>query len=319
MTATAAGGAGDKVPMMPRQGVGWLAAALCVAGCAVYTSGIHSDASVQAGSAYLYGRFFMNALPEEGAIAGGRQSMGMVIRCQSGSSYTLGSLDKRDVQVLEIKPSRCWLDEVIFADENGIVRKRLKVPPEMQRPHDFTAGRVHYIGDYFAKGDLSFQLAANTEHWEWTMSAAAGDRYEATTVEMKRAFPNLASLPVDDLRLIPASERKRGNGIGPSPGEPPTSPARVARLAPYIRRSYATPAQCEAACPTGQCFPYRGESGPAMACVIRCDRNSDCPTGLACNCPNSESGAGPDCRPIAAAPKDPMDRICLTPRAAWQP
>jgi len=300
-------------------GPGWLLVVLGAAGCAVYTSGIHSDASVHAGSAYLYGRFFMNALPQEASIAGNRQSMGLVIRCENGSSYTFGSSDKRDVRVLEIKPSRCWLTKTVFADENGFVRKELTVDPALQRPLDFAAGRAHYIGDFFGKGEASVQLAAGTERWEWTMTPAAGERYAETTADMKRAFPNLASLPTDDRRLLPKSERKQGNRIGPSPGEPPTSPARVARLAPYIRRSYAMPAQCEAACPTGQCLPYRGESGAAMACVIRCNRNTDCPTGLACNCPNSDSGPGPDCHPIAATPKDPMDRICLAPQTASQP
>ncbi len=306
--------------MMPREGIGWLAAALCAAGCAVYTSSVRSDATVHAGSAYLYGRFYMNALPQDVPIGSGKQSIGLELRCQNGSSYTFGSRDKRDVQVLEIKPSRCWVVGTVFADEAGLVLKEVKAAAAVQqRQLDFTAGRAHYIGDYFAKGEFSVQLAANTETWEWRMSPAVGDHYAATTAEMKRSFPNLASLPTDDLRLIREPERKRGNGIGPSPGEPPTSPARVAWLAPFIRRVYATPAQCEAACPTGQCLPYRGASGPAMACLIRCNRNSDCPTGMACNCPNSESGPGPGCHPIAATPKDPMDRICLTPETAGLP
>jgi len=263
----------------------------------------------------------MNAPSTEDAMVGGKQSIGMMVRCENGSSFTFGSRDKRDVQVLEIKPSRCWLMGAELADQNGIVRKQLDAEREMQRPLDFTAGRAHYIGDYFAKGDYwsyNSGLVAH-QHWEWAMSSAAGDRYEATTAEMKRAFPNLASLPTDDRQLLPPTEHKRTNGIGPSPGEPPLSPARVARLAQFIRRAYATPALCEAACPAGQCLPYRGESGPAMACVIRCNRNADCPAGLACNCPNSESAAGPDCRPIAATPKDPMDRICLAPETAAQP
>jgi hypothetical protein len=263
----------------------------------------------------------MNALPQDNAIGSGKQSMGLVIRCQNGSTYKFGSKDKRDVQVLEIKPSRCWLAAAQFADQDGILRKELPAEPEMQRPLDFTAGRAHYIGDYFAKGDYSVhQLGWVTKsHWEWDMTSAAGDRYEATTAEMKQTFPNLASLPTDDLRLIPAPERKRGNSIGASPGEPPLSPARVAGLAPFIGRSYATPAQCEAACPTGQCLPYRGESGPAMACVIRCNRNSDCPGGMGCSCPNSEIGPGPGCHPIGGTPKDPMARVCLTPGTSGQP
>ncbi len=74
-----------------------------VAGCAVYTSGIRPDASLDPGSAYLYGRFFMNARANE-AEFGGKQSIGLVIRCQDGSSYTFGSLDKQQLQVLRIKP-----------------------------------------------------------------------------------------------------------------------------------------------------------------------------------------------------------------------
>jgi hypothetical protein len=187
------------------------------------------------------------------------------IRCQNGSTYTFGSKDKRDAQVLEIKPSRCWPVGAEFADQDGILRKQLPAEPKMQRPLDFAAGRAHYIGDYFAKGDYSFHPGViAVRHWDWDMTSAAGDRYEATTAEMKQAFPNLAPFPTDHLRLIAATERKRGNGIGASPGEPPLSPARVAGLAPFIGRSYATPAQCETACPTGQCLPYRGESGPAM-------------------------------------------------------
>jgi len=302
--------------MLPRLGLCSLAVLVGATGCAVYTSGVHSDATLHPGSAYLYGRFFMNALPDEN---GTKQSMGLVIRCDSGSSYTFGSIDKRDVQVLEIKPSRCWLVKAVLADQMGIVRGELKAEPGLQRPLDFAAGRAHYIGDYFAKGDYSVQLAANTQTWEWAMSSGAGDRYAETTAEMKRAFPNLASLPTDDLRLIPEAAHKRGNGIGPSPGEPPLSPPVVAFLAPFINRSYPTPAQCEAACPTGQCLPYRGQSGPEMACVIRCDRNADCPTGLACSCPNSESPPGMECRPIARPPKDPLDRLCLSPRAAGPP
>lgn len=154
------------------------------------------------------------------------------------------------------------------------------------------------------------------EHWEWAMSSAAIDRYQSTTAELKRVFPDLAALPDVDMRLIAEPPRKKGNGIGASPDEPPMSPQRVARIAPFINRSYATPAQCETACAAGQCLPYRGGGGPAMACVIRCDRDADCPQGLACNCPNGERGAGPDCHPIAATPKDPMARICLSAGSA---
>src|SRR5262249_27507115 len=91
---------------------------------------------------------------------------------------------------------------------------------------------------------------------------------------------------------------------------PPLSIDRVARIAPFTKRRYASPAECEAACPTGECLPYRGDdAAAAMACIVRCKADEDCPQGLACNCP---SGGGPDCRSIAQVPGDSMAGLCLS-------
>src|SRR5262245_52509363 len=111
----------------------------------------------------------------------------------------------------------------------------------------------------------------------------ADDRYESTTAEMRYMYPNLASWPPADTRLVPAAERKRDTGNAAGPREPAKSPQPVGPLPPFIKRNHATPSQWEAGWSAGQCLPYRGDSRPAMACVIRCDKNSDCPDGLACN------------------------------------
>jgi hypothetical protein len=96
----------------------------------------------------------------------------------------------------------------------------------------------------------------------------------------------------------------------PTPGGvEPLSPERVAHIAPFTKRHFASPAECEAACPTGKCLPYRAEQGAAMACIVRCKVDSECPQGLACNCPAT---GGPGCRSIAQVPGDPMDGICLS-------
>jgi hypothetical protein len=95
----------------------------------------------------------------------------------------------------------------------------------------------------------------------------------------------------------------------PPSGSGPLSPGQVARIAPFTKRRYASPAECQASCPTGECLPYRGENGAAMACIVRCKVDSQCPQGFACNCP--ESG-GPNCRQIAKVPGDPMAGFCLS-------
>ncbi len=298
--------------MRGRLGRSAIVAVLWAGACATSTTDrIEADETVDTGRSYLYGRFFMNAPPHQENF-GGKQSMGFRIQCEHGSSYTFGSTDKRNVQVMEVKPGRCWLMSVIVADDFGMPQKTLPVDRKDQRPLDFVAGRAYYIGDYFAKADywIRSRGLTNIEHLEWVVSPGVGDHYAQTTAEMQRGFPHLAALPTVALPLLPPTERKRDNGIGPAPGEPPMSPARAAVLAPFIKRTYATPAQCEAACPAGQCFPYRGASGAAMVCVIRCNKDADCPRGSGCNCPDSEKSAA-DCVPIAVTPTDSMARICL--------
>jgi hypothetical protein len=137
----------------------------------------------------------------------GRQSMGFVIRCKDHNRYTFGSR-KRGVQVLEVAPSRCWLMEAVLADQDGFIRGRLPARPPLKRILDFSAGRAYYLGDYFATGD--FKVGRGYREWRFAMSPA-DDRYESTTAEMKRTFPNLASLPTSDSRLIPAREPSDAN------------------------------------------------------------------------------------------------------------
>jgi hypothetical protein len=135
---------------------------------------------------------------------------------------------------------------------------------------------------------------------------------------MKRSFPNLASLPIVDLRLAPRRPPPKNTG-GLLADEPPLSPARVARIAPFLNSQYATPAECASACGKGQCLPFRAATGPAMECIYRCRADRDCPPHLACNC---SSGERTDCSAIARLPDDAMNGICMpaaVPPAAHRP
>jgi hypothetical protein len=271
--------------------------------------------------AYLYGRFFTK----------GPNSVAFVLRCQNDENkYVLKSIDRPDVQVLELAPKRCWLVEAVMESsgqhppglpvlKRGEVGKRIAIEPPIQRPLDFAGGHAYYLGDYIAAGETTSDHGSLVTHfhgqWFWS---SLDDRYESTTAEMKRLFPSLASFPTADVRLILPPPRKADNGVGAAPGEPPMSPERIARVAPFIKRNYASPGECEAACPTGQCRPYRGENGPAVACVTRCNTDKDCPDGLACNCPDAAESAGDACHRIATTPQDPMARICLSVQATGE-
>ena len=282
------------------------------AACATTTSAIGPDAEANPKYAYLYGRFFIKADEQEGSFVGHQQIV-LRVWCRNGRQYSIAFSTKRDVQVLEVGPSSCALVEGVFTDQNGIVRHRQNVEPAKMLFHSYEAGKAYYLGDYFGRGIFSMTMHStyNELFWSWAMDSA-DDRYESTTADMKATFRNLAALPTADKRLVPPKPPpKRGAVVIDDPKDPPMTPERIARVAPFIKRTFSSPAACERACPKGQCLPFRGEAGAAMTCIVRCNADKDCPEGLACNCPNSEKPEGPGCQPIATTPADRMGRICL--------
>ena len=103
-----------------------------------------------------------------------------------------------DVQVLAVRPSRCEVTTA-YTIRNAAV---LSANPVTAVPAvDLAAGRAHY-GDYFQMfSDGTATTEAEVAEWvrrAGPRNAPANERYERATVEMKRAFPNLASLPTED-------------------------------------------------------------------------------------------------------------------------
>jgi hypothetical protein len=288
-----------------------------ISACATTTSAIGPGHTPDPDHAYLYGRFFIKADEQEGSFVGHPQIV-LRVWCRNSQQYSIAFSTKRDVQVLKVDPSRCALIGATFTDQNGIVRQRVNLEPKEMVFHDYAAGRAYYLGDYFARGILEVSLRSSytLTYLSWAMDPA-DDRLASTTAEMRTTFPNLAVLPIVDKRLVPPKPPpKRGAVVITDAKEPPMTPERIARVAPFIKRTFSSPAACEAACAKGQCLPFRGEAGAAMTCVIRCNTDKDCPDGLACNCPNDERPDGPDCHPIAVTPVDRMARICLPSEAA---
>jgi hypothetical protein len=276
-------------------------------------------------SAYLYGRFY-NQVEAKRADSHRYQTLGLDVQCADGKDYTIRFSNRNGVQVIEAAPGRCALIAILFLDLGGTVRKRKSVPPSSALTRDFVAGTAHYLGDFFAKTDSDakyrFMYWDVTTTWQLT---DVDDNYDGTTAQLRRTFVNLASLPTENTTLVPLTRlpgqpRSRppaGPSTAPAPpavpsrgsGEDLMTPDRIARIAPFTKRRYATPEECEAACPTGECLPYRTEEGPVMTCIVRCKADRECPPGLACNCPR---GNGPDCRSIARTPTDAMAGICLS-------
>jgi hypothetical protein len=285
---------------------GVVGAAVLICACVTTTSAVAPDEKLDPRFAYLYGRFQIRADDQPGP---GRQSINFKVRCGDGREYMIHFTDTADVQVLKVEPARCALVSTQLTD-GIVVTHHDDVAAADMLIHEFIAGRAYYLGDYFARGHYKQHFYWRSRSWAM---APADDRYEGTTAEMKRTFPGLAAWPTADKRLVvPKPASKPGAIVINDPTEPVMSPERIARIAPFVGRTFATPAACEAACPTGQCLPFRGEAGPAMTCIVRCNSDKDCSEGLACNCPDSGEPGGPTCHPIATTPTDRMARICLS-------
>ncbi len=289
---------------MTVRGCGYLVLALLTAACASYTPAVGAADAVNPAHAYLYGRFITND------AAGGGMSVGLVFGCSDGSTYTVGVARGQEIQVIEIRPARCSFDKIVFASGSEVLRYAYP-PPPANRSIEYLPGRAYYVGDFAlttARGvDIGFMTTEH--HWSWDLKPLPG-RYATTTEEMTRRFPRFASLPAKDANLT--APPRPGPGVAAPPGEAPLTPERVAVLAPFIKRVYPSPAACAGACELGQCVPFRGETGVAIACVTRCRKDTDCPPGLACNCPHDEKPAT-TCQPIAATPTDRMAGFCLLP------
>jgi hypothetical protein len=286
-------------------------------GCAVPSSSISSDSRPDPKLAYVYGRFFVHAEGKPGGLSS-YPTIGMVIGCgHQQYEYTIRFLNTRDtVQLVPIYPGRCALMRMWRSDENGIPRGGGDLVPASPPFFDFEAGTAYYLGDYFAHAgiDYTYRNDRLKRYRAWDMDPADG-RYQSTTADMKRTFPWFARWHTEEALLVPPRRTtKPGLVVIDDPGEPLMTPERIARVAPFVQRTFGSPAECERACPTGQCLPFRGESGPAMTCINRCKTDKDCPTGLACNCPDG----GADCQPIAEAPGDRMAKICLPTETAGQ-
>jgi hypothetical protein len=293
------------------------------AACAGTTSRVRPSDRLDPTAAYVYGRF--QARPPANTASAG-YSMGLELSCfddprppnSTLRTYTIRFLDSREVQVLKIAPGRCSLADMLLIDKGGTITDRQSTPRHWTHFDDFAAGRTYYLGDYV--GAVAIGAGRNKERgpgvpvWTWHLDPV-GDQSAPTTAEMKRGFTALAALATEDRPLVlprgaPGARRPE------IPGDLMT-PERVARLAGFIGRRYASAADCDAVCDLGACFAYRDEQGPAFTCVVPCGGYQSCPAGLACNCDELDDRF---CPPIARTPTDPMTGICLDPEKtppAW--
>jgi hypothetical protein len=163
-------------------------------GCAAHTPSITQDEKPTGQEAYLYGRFYIEA--KSGKLAlDGHQTMGFVIKCASGETYTFRSSNDNALQVIKIAPSMCSLTEIVHTNADGQVRSRKSAPEKLMRDARFDAGKAYYLGDFYAEAATPTRGA-----YYWNIKAVRND-YNNTSAALKAAYPNLAALPTEN-RMI---------------------------------------------------------------------------------------------------------------------
>jgi len=233
---------------------------LVLAGGCLPDARIRPDEPPSSGEAYLYGRLVLTrttVLP----LPAGHATLGFLIRCADDAAYTIRFVLERNVQVIRIRPSRCALDWIVFTDGSDLVKASRQPPAAWKRVQEFAAGKAYYLGDYSAHAG-----GGGPYHYDRDIDSAE-DNYEGTTAELKRTFSSLAAFSTENKLLIPRRHVPPG-AIDP-PGAVPLSPERIARIAPFTKRRFATVAECERLCATGRCLPFREETGPAVTCIVR--------------------------------------------------
>lgn len=170
---------------------------LISSGCAGYTPRISQDDKPTPNDAYLYGRFSIQA-PKVFLSIDGHQSMGFALECKNGERYVLRFSKDDPLQVIKIIPSTCSLVELVYTNAEGAVASRKPAPPGAMQNSVFAAGKAYYLGDFFAESTQS--IAGNVINRQWRMTSMK-DGYDATTQEMRTAFPNLSAVPTEN-RMI---------------------------------------------------------------------------------------------------------------------
>jgi len=174
-----------------------ICAVLGLAGCASYTPSITQDEKPTGQEAYLYGRFYIEA--KSGKLAlDGHQTMGFVIACASGETYTFRFSNDTALQVIKVVPSMCSLTEFVYTNSDGQIRSRKRAPEKLMRDARFDAGKAYYLGDFYAEATTT--VRGNVISSNWNIKTVRND-YNNTSAALKAAYPNLAALPTEN-RLI---------------------------------------------------------------------------------------------------------------------
>jgi hypothetical protein len=129
------------------------------------------------------------------------ESIGFAIRCQDEKTYTVVFSAETPLQVIELAPSRCQLDEIIYAQPGGsFVDARQLAPFRLLRNEFLNAGGLYYVGDFSARATakVTSNIVISKEvRYSWEITDITNN-YARTTAAMKRKYPGFATAASED-------------------------------------------------------------------------------------------------------------------------
>jgi hypothetical protein len=185
---------GSESTLRALRGVSFLALLGLLAGCANFTESIRPDDKYDGKSAYIYGRFHLDSRRHQLS----NHSIGFEVHCRDGKKYTIGFSTDQPLQVIQVAPSKCQLEEILYTS-GGEVAFRGMPSFRLLRNEFLDPGGIYYVGDFVAasRSESRFKFFYTEFRTGWAFGKVEG-RYERTTAEMKRAFPGLAAAPTED-------------------------------------------------------------------------------------------------------------------------
>jgi hypothetical protein len=178
-----------------------LALGIVSGGCVHSTGLVDPDDKLEPSSAYLYGRFGVDA--QDKALAfGAHESIEFAFKCQDHSAFTIRFSNDTDLQVIQIRPSRCEFVQVVYTNADGLAMRRIPMAPGSLRNGLFLPGRAYYLGDFYGKASFrSTPIPFGARmHWRWGITDVQ-DNYELTTAAMRRNYWSLSRLPTENRML----------------------------------------------------------------------------------------------------------------------
>ena len=168
-------------------------AAVALAGC----SAIDTNDKPSPDDAYIYGRFSVlitGSVFQLGAVG----NASLFVRCDSGEEVYISFREDKKVQLRKLKPSKCALVEMVFANGIGVTldRKPTRIAGVKL---DLAPGGTYYVGDWELFLSRQVWRGKVRSYMEWKVV----DHYAATTRLVKKAYPLFSSSATENL-LHPA-------------------------------------------------------------------------------------------------------------------